>query len=151
MTWLAGNGGGENARRSLRGGRRRVAVVGAVLLAVLGAGGVLAGSANAAGPTNHVFLSYHGMPSYTWTITLFNRDGQQVGKGTQTCIGGCKKSFSWDPDKYWYANFRVNSGTDNQVWQFMSTTSSRHDHCVRVTAVGQVLYTGDETDGCNGD
>jgi hypothetical protein len=123
--------------------------VGTALLAVLGAGGILAASAEAAGPTNHIFLSYHGMPTYTWTVRLYDNSGKEMYHDHQTCIGGCKRSFPFDPAVTGSAYISVNSGTYNNSWYFGSTDGAGHDHCILVKAGGKSVSTGDETRGCN--
>lgn len=145
------HGGGE-AKRFPGGARsRRAGVIGAVLLALLGGGGLYASSAEAAaGPTNHIFISFHGLPTYTWTVHLFQLNGGET-QGSQTCIGGCKREIPWDPDKVTHASIRIDSGVEVETYVFPSSLGSGHDHCILVKAGGEVVSTGDETQGCNGD
>jgi hypothetical protein len=143
------HGGGE-AKRFPGGARsRRAGVIGAVLLALLGGGGFYASSAEAAeGPTNHIFISFHGLPTYTWTVRLLNIDGEET-HFDQTCVGGCKRKIPWDPNKVRSASIKINSGAQIVRYDFTSSFGSGHDHCVLVKAGGQVVSTGDETQGCH--
>lgn len=111
----------------------------------------MAASAEAAEPTNHIFLSYHGSPTYTWTVHLNDMAGNEVWSGSQTCIGGCKRSFPYDPASIGSADIHVNSSTYDDSWSWDSTFGAGHDHCILVKAGGQNVYTGDETQGCSGD
>lgn len=164
--------GTEDERHVVRSSRLRTAAIGATVLTALGAGGLGMASAQpastatgttaagmaqsapaaapAAAPANHVFLSYHGMPTYTWTLRLYDYQNQEVFSTHQTCVGGCKHAFPWDPIKVRYAYFKINSGSHTNSWNFVSSTDAEHDHCVLVKAGGQLDYTGTELQGCNG-
>jgi hypothetical protein len=146
---LFGHGGDGEVR--FLGSRRRAAVVGAVLLAVVGVGGAVTSSAEAAtSPTNHVYISFHGMPTYTWTISKYDKSGKEVYNEHQTCVGGCKRSFDYDPGTIDHVYVHINSGTEIFWDTFRSSTEAGYDHCILVKAGGKVVYTGDETQGCNG-
>lgn len=165
----------EGQRHAVRTGQLRTAAIGATVLTALGAGGLGMASAQpapaapaglsaqsaqsaqsapagtpAVPPANHVFLSYHGMPTYTWTLRLYDYQDHEVFNTHQTCVGGCKHSFPWDPVKVRYAYFKINSGSHTDSWNFVSSTDSGHDHCILVKAGGKLDYTGTELQGCNG-
>jgi hypothetical protein len=132
------------------GRRSRVAAaVGAALLAVAAFGIVAAPTASARSLDNHIYISYHGAPTFTWTLRLFKHHNE-VWHDWQTCVGGCKKGLPWNPDDVDYAHLRITTSTDDFVADFPTARVSR-DHCFLVKANGNVVYTGNEvTGGCNG-
>jgi hypothetical protein len=132
------------------GRRSRVAAaVGAALLAVAAFGIVAAPTASARSLDNHIYISYHGVPSFAWTLRLF-KDDKEVWHDSQTCVGGCKPKLPWNPDDADYAHLRINTYMENYVVDIYPNLAGR-DQCYLVKANGNVVYTGNElTGGCNG-
>ena len=131
------------------GSRRLVGVAGAVL--ALAGGVVLAPSAEASSVTNHIYISDHGSPSCGVVFELYDKNGFLASSTTKTMVGKCRWSLAWDPDNYQGAKVKIDSATVVFHSKYDSTTGAGHDHCILVKAFGTIEYTGDETQGCNGD
>ncbi len=102
-------------------------------------------------PDNHIYLSFHGHPSFSFTFRPHyvseSKDGQGVRTGT--CIGGCKKDFSWDPDEVDYAYIHIHASSGEFLGNYYTQRFDGHDNCILVKAGGTITETGDETQGCH--
>jgi hypothetical protein len=144
----------EVADPSPRRPRQRWALLtcaGLGLMALLAAGGAVIPGAKAdtTDTWNHVYVAFHGSPSCSIDIDAHHRDGS-IEHHHDHQVGTCQYAFAWPWSTVADTQVSIHSGTDSFYQDYASAFGPHHDHCVLVKAGGQIEYTGDETQGCNG-
>lgn len=135
---------GRLAKRS----RTALAMGGTALVASAGAGAAISIPSAHAVTMNHIYVHHHGLPTCTITFEWLDNQNRSVKKdhGTASPCGG---EAGWSPVNVSLVRVRINSGTQIFERKYASSVTSSYDHCILVKAFGNIVDTGDETQGCN--